>query len=47
MTDFVKQQAIFHVSKHVLHEVGNFPGVLMEVDFFFFSQRERERVSVI
>lgn len=36
MTDFVKQQAIFHVSKHVLHEVGHFPGVLMEVDFFFF-----------
>lgn len=24
---FVKQQAIFHVSRHVLHEVGHFPGV--------------------
>lgn len=40
MTDFVKQQAIFHVSKHVLHEVGHFPGVLMEVDFFFHGGNE-------
>lgn len=45
MTDFVKQQAIFHVSKHVLHEVGHFPGVLMEVDFFFFTEGTRMCVS--